>query len=638
MSAQAGVFYFDGRRVPPDALARARRDIDAFGPDRQGELAAPGVRLIARALHVSPEDARERQPLVSARGNVITWDGRLDNREDLLVQLWREGGADTSDAALAMAAFERWGVGAFARLVGDWSLVVWERSRRALHLASDVIGVRPLYYTVDHECVRWSSTLGGLVEPVREIDEVDARFIVGYLTFAMPADVTPYPDVRSVPPAHVLSWSASGGHTRTRYWWFTEARLKAAEPRACAEELRRLLRDAVRVRLRSQAPVWAELSGGLDSSTLVCMARALLTHAPVDAPGLRTISYVSRSAIESDERPFIAEVEAAIGREGVHVLAESCIGAADRDRAWVTPLHVSDVGLEMLRAVVREGGRVVISGSPGDLVMGNFVDYGPAALDELFMNGSPRAMLRELRAWCRASQKTIWEVGGALLAELAPERRRARGAMRQTLASHGFRGRGGIEAGACDLFLLQPNAARRWIDEMAARAHRRYAWRDIPRRQLLEGIEQISESRRLQSPSEFPGVVMTFPYAHRPLLEFVLALPSKVLCAPGRPRALMHDAVDVLLPEKIRRRFSKGYAAPLLIRRNRQLAGELRGRIRELSLVQGGFVDAVRLERALARMEQGASQGPGNVSRIIDFERWMTMCRGLPRDRARMPA
>src|SRR5262245_51168149 len=137
MSGQAGLFFFDGRPIELDVAKRLGDAIDRYGPDARGQFVDRGLVMVHRALHVTPEDPLERQPYASKSGNVITWDGRLDNRDDLLLQLAREVGDDTTDVALAAAAYDKWRDDGLAKLIGDWSLVVWKPRERELVLASD---------------------------------------------------------------------------------------------------------------------------------------------------------------------------------------------------------------------------------------------------------------------------------------------------------------------------------------------------------------------------------------------------------------------------------------------------------------------------------------------------------------------
>src|SRR5258708_23541592 len=109
MSAQAGVFCFDGRPIEQPFVRGIMESMSDFGPDGGGQAVLPGLAMVCRALHVTPEDRFESQPFRSRHGHVLTWDGRVDNRDDLLLQLWRELAGDKSDAALVMASYGKWG-------------------------------------------------------------------------------------------------------------------------------------------------------------------------------------------------------------------------------------------------------------------------------------------------------------------------------------------------------------------------------------------------------------------------------------------------------------------------------------------------------------------------------------------------
>src|SRR5262249_38764744 len=145
--------------IAPETREQWSASIAKYGPDRHGDYVAPGLLMVHRALDVTPEDAQERQPYVSRRGNVMTWDGRIDNRDDLLLRLWRDLRDDTTDVAIAMAVYEKWGEPGLATIVGDWSLAIWDRRQQAIVLASDYMGVRPLFYAHSDTQVGWSTTL-----------------------------------------------------------------------------------------------------------------------------------------------------------------------------------------------------------------------------------------------------------------------------------------------------------------------------------------------------------------------------------------------------------------------------------------------------------------------------------------------
>ncbi len=197
MSAQAGTWYFDGRPVPRQIVEWAGHQLDPLGPDSSGSYVEPGVFLVHRALHVTPEDRAEQQPH-RARDFVITWDGRLDNRADLLLQLG--AAACTSDVDLVARCYDKWRLDALPRLIGDWSCAIWDRTSRQVHLASDYMGNRPLYWQRTRDALRWSSTLAAFPRDELTLDD---EFMLGFLMVGAPPDSTPYRGVSSLSPGHV---------------------------------------------------------------------------------------------------------------------------------------------------------------------------------------------------------------------------------------------------------------------------------------------------------------------------------------------------------------------------------------------------------------------------------------------------
>jgi asparagine synthase (glutamine-hydrolysing) len=636
MSAQAGILYFDGRPIGPDIPARLSARLAAFGPEGRGEYTVPGLVMVHRALHVTPEDRLEHQPHVSARGNVMTWDGRLDNRADLLLQLWRELRDDTTDVAIAMAAYEKWGDSAFARLVGDWSLVVFSAADRRVLIASDYAGVRPMYVREHVDRLEWSSTLSALVDPAAGGDELCEPFLVGFVTAAIPRNATPYEHVRTTSPGHIDTWTTNGRSSCVEYWQPGRMQQSAASIDDYAGELRRLLAEAISARLRSTRRVWAELSGGLDSSSVVCIAHALARGASGLAP-IQTISYISDRARESDERVFIDAVESCIGSTGVRIVAEQVAELEDPSYEWTTPLHPQNVALAFLERVASSGSRVVLSGSLGDLTMANVADH---AIDvvEWLRRGRVGGAFKRLRAWSLATHSTIWEQVGDIVQAL---RRPSHQTIRQI---HAELDRAGVPAGAdvemraAAFYLLTRKAANTWWQETVRARPRTWNAETALNRDMLRGVQDWCARRILQTPSDYPRVMRTFPFAHRPLVEFVLSVPSHILVAPGKPRALMRAALQDTLPPRILNRFSKGYAAPLSLRLLSHKLPVLFGDVRRAELVQRGIVSPELLQQALDDVRNRRCRSAGNLYPIARLEHWLAARKRLTTVRARLSA
>src|SRR5581483_2195975 len=146
MAAQAGIYYSDSRPVSRDTLSALSRLNVRLGPDRTGVYVADGIAMLSFAQHFDRLSTFEKQPVHSADGSVMTWDGRLDNRDDFIVRLQAGLNDDYSDARLMAHAIQKWHDLALAEAIGDWSLACWNGRQREVVLARDYAGNRPLYY------------------------------------------------------------------------------------------------------------------------------------------------------------------------------------------------------------------------------------------------------------------------------------------------------------------------------------------------------------------------------------------------------------------------------------------------------------------------------------------------------------
>jgi asparagine synthase (glutamine-hydrolysing) len=550
---------------------------------QSGELTIEGGALTQSGHHVP------RHP----SGLVLTFDGRIDNSDELQMRL-ADRACDASDAgSLALAVFERWGIAGLESIIGDWAAVIWDGPRRTLHLARDYMGARPLYYCATAHGVWWSTDLAGLVTRTARTQDLSDAFAARFMSLSPHADATPYEQVRAVPPGVCVSIADTGRVTHNRIWQLRADRIRYRDPRSYEEQLRALWRDAVLARLRTTETVWAELSGGLDSSSVVCMAGLLIAQGAVSVRGLRLVSHATLQSPEGDERTFIAEVERQVGVRSEIVGVEDNQDQTDPERAWLTPYALQGVGLEMVRRVRAGGGRVVLSGRLGDAVMGCQPDNSVAVVDDL-RRGHVFTAMRNLRAWSRATRKPLIEIAWRLLAADRPAVPDA-----------------GVE-------LLTPRL--------------RAMLRDRPRVELPRGLVRskhalarmvlgYSAGARLDIPNRSPDVVYTYPFTHRPLVDFVLAIPGEELSAPGVPRALMRRAFASFVPPRVIRRVSKGYYPPAAYRAARRLIASMS--VRDLEVVERGWIDPERLQAAVHTLTAGSGESGGDIHAVLRLEAWL---------------
>jgi asparagine synthase (glutamine-hydrolysing) len=237
---------------------------------------------------------------------LLMWDGRLDNHRELRLRYHHLPMEDRHHGSLACATYDEDGVRGLRRLIGDWSLVLRDRRTGEVVLASDFAGIRPLYYRVDDSNVCWSVSLASL-RAHTGVDELDERYIAGFLTHGGSPTLTPYAGIKSVPPGYAVCISRRG--TIIRRFWALDGHheVRYRDERCYDEQLQSLFREAVAARLETTEPVVAELSGGCDSSAVVSMATNLIRSGAVTASRLTTISYVHQDSLDV---PFIRAVEA----------------------------------------------------------------------------------------------------------------------------------------------------------------------------------------------------------------------------------------------------------------------------------------------------------------------------------------
>ena len=350
------------------------------GPDGESLYCEGPAALIYRPFHTTRESRREEQPYVSRRGFVVTWDGRLDNREDLLAEFRGDLDRSATDVSIVASAFDRWEIDSFRRIVGDWALTIWRPEEKELIFASDFMGVRHIFYHLRADQVRWSSDIAPLVLLAGVKFHMDDEFVAGYLAHNPDGHSTPYREIREVPPGQFVR-VRPGNVSVERFWRFSpHTRIRYKTDRDYEEHFRHVFRQSVRRRLRSDSPVLAELSGGLDSSSIVCMADDILANEGADTPRLDTLSYYDKTEPKGDDWVYFQKIEEKRGRAGIHIdsskMAKSPASLEFREFCpFPGALGVSnELGDERADAVRKSGCRVVLSGLGGDEFMGGIPD------------------------------------------------------------------------------------------------------------------------------------------------------------------------------------------------------------------------------------------------------------------------
>jgi len=611
MSVQFGRWNFDGRPAEPSYLEKAGRMLVPYGPDAQGAYIKDSVGILFHAFHTTKESRRETQPHLTPSGAVLTWDGRLDNRTELINEL-RDGlTVSATDVAIAAAAYEAWGTACLAKLIGDWALSLWNPNGRSLILAKDPIGTRHLYYSFDNNQVTWSSILDPLVLLAGKSFTLEEEYIAGWLSFFPATHLTPYVGIHSVPPSCFVRLEP-GRQTVTKYWDFDPAkRILYHTDGEYEEHFRSVFAEAVRRRLRSDSPVLAELSGGMDSSSIVCMADSIIAHGMAETPRLDTISYYDDSEPNWNERPYFTKVEEKRGRTGFHIDVRALRTFKlefETDRLISRPgsgSRPSEVEKKFVMCMTSQGYRVLFSGIGGDEVSGGVPTPIPE-LEDLIATAQFGQLAHQLKVWALNKRKP-WLY---LLFEAA------RGFLPPAFV--------GVPKSLRPAGWLQPNFVKRHRQVLAGYQSKLKLVGPLPSFQV--NISALDMLRRQLG----CGVLLSnlpyeqrYPYLDRDFLEFFYAIPREQLVRPGQRRSLMRRALVGIVPSEILSRKRKAFVirAPMTaISTEWAKLAEMSDRMVSSSL---GIIEPNNFWEALQKARHGQEVNVVALVRTFTVEAWL---------------
>lgn len=291
------------------------------GPDDEGVWVNGPVGLGSRRLAIIDLSPRARQPMANEDGSLwIVFNGEVYNFQALRADLERKGHPfrSDSDTETVLHLYEEEGVECLRRLRGMFAFALWDGPQRTLFLARDRLGKKPLYYHHDGQVFRFASEPKAILQDPRVRAEADFEAIHHYLSYGyIPSPWTAFLGIRKLPPAHYLL--VRDGHVSAhRYWSLSYIPKRAGSEAALGEELVALLEEAVRLRLISDVPLGALLSGGIDSSTVVALMRRL-TSGPVrtfsigfDKPEYDELAYARQVAqrFETEHHELVVKPDA----------------------------------------------------------------------------------------------------------------------------------------------------------------------------------------------------------------------------------------------------------------------------------------------------------------------------------------
>ena len=603
----------------PDAgLVREMCDQMAHrGPDGSGfhddDHAALGMRRLAII-----DVAGSQQPVYNENHTVAAvFNGEIYNFPDLREELLRRGHRLTTsgDSECLVHLYEDYGDDLVHRLRGMFAFAIWDAAKRRLLIARDRVGKKPLYWRADGTSLAFGSELKSLVADPAVARRIDPVALHHYLTYQyVPAPWSIYQGIGKLPPGHLLSWQ-DGAARVSRYWRLDSTEVPIPSVPEAAERLRDLLLDATRVRMLSERPLGAFLSGGIDSSAVVAaMARQASGRVKTfsigfedgqfdeRAPARRLAEYYGTDHHEFVVTPAALDVLPTLVRH---------FGEPFADASAIPSFYVARMSSQHVTVVLTgDGGdesfggyrRYLLMARTGRLPVPEFAEPGLGRL------GSSLAARSESGSLFRSAGRLLEMLGepvphryARLMSYFTPPQKLAlySDALREQLA--------GVDSYELLYHAFDESRARTDLGRIMDVDVNTYLPGD-----LLAKVDITTMACSLEARS---------PFLDHHLMEWAARLPTRLKVRSGTTKFLLKKAMAPWLPADLIARGKQGFGVPL--------ASWLRTDLRELSrdvltdatARSRGLFRPEAISRLLAEHEQGHDHSP-RIWALIQFELW----------------
>lgn len=395
---------YQGRQADPRVVERMTASLVHRGPDQGATWVSGSVGLGFRRLSILDLSPAAHQPMVSDDGNLIlVFNGEIFNYVELRAELQALGHRfeSSGDTEVLLQAYREWGVKCLDRLNGMWAFLIYDVARRRLFGSRDRFGIKPLYcYQRDDYCL-FASEIKAVLASGLYSSEPDWETVAEFLFFNRldESASTFHKDIKQIPAGTTFEWDLNGTSRLWRYWSLDEVPAQTvADP---VEAYAELFEDTVRLHMRSDVPVGVCLSGGLDSTSILC---ATARGWNGSTQPLLAFSY---NAAEFDESLYVADTIRHTSAELKRLETDprhlwdtlgTILAFQDEPVQSMTPL----VGFELMRLAAESGVKVVLNGQGSDEVLAGYAVFFRTYWYTLLRGGDARGAWRQIRDYAAA--------------------------------------------------------------------------------------------------------------------------------------------------------------------------------------------------------------------------------------------
>jgi len=410
MSGITGIFRRDGKDVDPADIKKMNNKIAHRGPDGSRVWCEGPVALGHQMLHTTPESLHETLPFEDTEsGLVITADARIDNRKDLEPQLGIEDNEYVSDSYFILKAYEKWGEKCPEELLGDFAFAIWDKNNEKLFCARDHMGVKPFYYYLSEDYFSFATEIKSLLT-LRRVSKNLNELKIAFHLMQVNNDkkFTFYKDIFSLASANYFEVT-DGNFINCEYWRIDpDSQILFESDDEYFSTFRDIFTEAVNCRLRTAFPLGFELSGGLDSSSVVCMAKKILIAKKDCTTQIKTFSFIFDDFLQCDERYYIHEVIDQGNIDASFLYGDKISPLKNiKTLLWYQeqpfPNHNMSMHWLNFKKMEENNIRVLLDGNGGDQVLSKSNHYISGLAD----SGQWKIFLRELKCYSKRTKQSF---------------------------------------------------------------------------------------------------------------------------------------------------------------------------------------------------------------------------------------
>jgi asparagine synthase (glutamine-hydrolysing) len=560
------------------------------------------------------------QPMMSSDGRyAIVFNGEIYNYRELRLELEILGYHinSESDTEVLLAAWITWGVGCLQRLKGMFSFTVFDKYERTLNCVRDGFGIKPLFYKLDDSSFVFSSEIGAINALSIGTKRLDIQQAYNYLangTYDNSSE-TFFQNVKSLPPGHILTLNLTRAIVPSiRRWWSPQISERSDLSFSDAsEKLRAMFLDSVRLHLRSDVPVGAALSGGIDSSAIVCAMRYIEPDIP-----LHTFSFVAPGS-DFDEEEWADVVNDHVGAIPHKVSITHAELASDIDdmiRAQGEPFGSTSIYAQyrVFKLSNEAGVTVTLDGQGADELLGGYSGFPGPLFHSYWDRGDYANMVKAMMAWSQWPGRSIGLGANALAGQIAPH---------------------WVRNFALKFSNLTPTPS--WMNigvmedagVMLGRSKKQARGNESEGRRLACALRGNLMGEGLQSllrhgdrNSMRWSIESRVPFLTTEIAEFLLSLPEHYLVSKkGETKHIFRSAMRDIVPDRILdRKVKVGFSTPENVWL-KQLGSKVDEWLRPIETLP--FLDASKCKSEIKAIINGNKSFDFKAWRIINYCRWI---------------